>query len=411
MSEITKGRSPFYPGQPIPVELFTGRRDLVGKIMTRGVAQVANSKPVTMFVQGDYGIGKSSLSTYVQSKAEREHNLFPIYATLGGATSLKDVTMAIMEGLVRSGATDPTRFEKLKGWTSKYLGGHEVFGVKVNLDMLKTEALSATSPFGLLSVLEEVFAKLRNGGAKGLFLVLDEINGITKHPEFSHFIKGIVDNNATGTQPLPLLLMLCGVEDRRNEMIRHHVSVGRVFDVIDIAPMDPSEMSVFFKEAFDNARMTVADDAMFTLTHYSAGLPKIMHEIGDATYYIDNDGIVDSKDAFKAVLSASDAIGRKYVEPEVYSAISSKTYHSILLKLGQLNKQVFSKSELAAGLSTSESRNLTNFLTRLKTLNVLKNTENKGEYEFIIRMVQVYVWLKSTAGSSSLPGNETPAKA
>lgn len=85
MSELSKGKSPFYPGQPVPVELFVGRKAQIDRILQRGVGQVAAGKPISMFIQGEYGVGKSSIANYVQRIAEKRHGLFPIYASLGGA--------------------------------------------------------------------------------------------------------------------------------------------------------------------------------------------------------------------------------------------------------------------------------------------------------------------------------------
>ena len=87
----TKGRSPFYPGQPVPPELFTGRNSQIRRIRTRGVDQVAAGKPVAIFVQGEYGIGKSSVANYIRAIAEKENGLHGVYVTLGRATSLEDL--------------------------------------------------------------------------------------------------------------------------------------------------------------------------------------------------------------------------------------------------------------------------------------------------------------------------------
>jgi DNA-binding NtrC family response regulator len=78
MARAPKGRSPFYPGQPVPGELFVGRAAQIEHIMTRGVGQVAAGKPVAIFVQGEYGIGKSSVAGFVQWLAEREHGFHGI---------------------------------------------------------------------------------------------------------------------------------------------------------------------------------------------------------------------------------------------------------------------------------------------------------------------------------------------
>jgi hypothetical protein len=51
---------------------------------------------------------------------------------------------------------------------------------------------------------------------------------------------GLVDLNAIRSfdQPtLPLLLMLCGVEERRWEMVSHHEPVARIFDIVSVERM------------------------------------------------------------------------------------------------------------------------------------------------------------------------------
>jgi hypothetical protein len=54
MPQANKGKSPFYPGQPVPLELFVGRSDQIHRVMTRGAARVANGKPAAVYVQGEY---------------------------------------------------------------------------------------------------------------------------------------------------------------------------------------------------------------------------------------------------------------------------------------------------------------------------------------------------------------------
>ncbi len=88
MSQSQKGKSPFYPGQPVPVDLFVGRREQIDHIIERGIEQVEAGKPVAIYVQGEYGIGKSSIAGFVQGLAEQEHGLHGIYASLGGTGTM-----------------------------------------------------------------------------------------------------------------------------------------------------------------------------------------------------------------------------------------------------------------------------------------------------------------------------------
>jgi len=128
MVEIIKNKSPFFPGQPVPVELFVGRSSQINRIITRGVGQVAAGKPVAMFIQGEYGIGKSSIAGFVQRVAERNHNLLGIYAPLGGAETLEDMSACILEATVRSGAFNPKLSDNIRTLMSKYIGQQSIFG-------------------------------------------------------------------------------------------------------------------------------------------------------------------------------------------------------------------------------------------------------------------------------------------
>jgi len=398
MAEMSKGKSPFYPGQPVPVELFVGRAVQIDRIMTRGVNQVALGKPIAIFVQGEYGIGKSSVAGFVQSLAERDHGLHGIYVTLGGARDLSEMASAILEAALRSGAFDPGRSEKIKDWLAKYIGNQELFGLNVNLAALKQDAPNLATPFGMLSFLAETRERLKETGVKGIFLVLDEINGITADPQFANFIKALVDSNALSKEPLPLLLMLCGVEEKRREMIQKHQPVDRIFDVVEIKAMTTEEMREFFTRSFESVQMKVDEAAMGSLTYLSAGFPKIMHLIGDAAYWLDKDGLVDKEDAMAAILLAAEEVGKKYVDQQIYGVLT-KDYKSILEKIADAigSAQAFRKADIGKVLTDPQRKKFNNFLQKMLKLNVIRHGE-RGEYIFNMRMVQLYIFLNSIPG-------------
>jgi hypothetical protein len=240
---------------------------------------------------------------------------------------------------------------------------------------------------------------------KGVFLVLDEINGVTRNPDFAHFIKGLVDTNAMSPEPLPLLLMLCGVEERRREMIEAHRPVDRIFDVVEIDPMRADEVAQFFQRAFESVQMSVAPLAMDLLVHYSAGFPKIMHLLGEAAYWLDQDGVVREVEALASLGIAAEDVGKKYVDQQVYGALRSKDYHSILAKIGGLDPSElsFTKAQIEAGLTQSQKLKLNNFLQKMKKLKVLRSGEVRGEYVFTNRMVRFYIWLNSQRPREGTP--------
>jgi hypothetical protein len=379
------------------VELFVGRVEQIRRIMERGVGQVAAGKPVAIFVQGEYGIGKSSIAGLLQRVAENGHGLHSVYAPLGGARTLDDVAAAVLEATLRSGAFDPSRSERVRDWLAKYIGQQELFGFTLNAAALKQDAPQIANPFGMLGFLGEARKRLADFGVKGIFLVLDEINGVTRNANFAHFVKGLVDTNAMSSEPLPLLLMLCGVEERRREMIEEHRPVDRIFDVVQIDPMRAGEAAQFFQRAFESVQMSVEPAATALLVHYSAGFPKIMHLLGDAAYWLDQDRVVSEVDAVAAVFMAAADVGKKYVDQQVYQALRSTDYHSILARIARLDPAELrlTKAQIEAGLTHTQKLKLNNFLQKMKKLKVLRSGEVRGEYVFTSRMVRLYIWLQS----------------
>jgi hypothetical protein len=108
MPSRDKGKSPFHPGQPVPLDLFVGRQAQIDKILVRGAGQVRAGKPIAIFVQGEYGIGKSSIINYVQRQAAQEYGLLRVDANLGGAQDLEGLAARVLEAAVHSGASNPS---------------------------------------------------------------------------------------------------------------------------------------------------------------------------------------------------------------------------------------------------------------------------------------------------------------
>jgi hypothetical protein len=372
------------------VELFVGRQPQLDRIIQRGVGQVQRGKPISIFVGGEYGIGKSSIARYVQFLAAERHGLLPIYVSLSPSQTLPDLAARVVEGAMHSRQVHPSRGEKLKTWLARYIGKQELFGFTINLEALRADAAKIASVHGLLDFLRQALEKAE--GATGVLLVLDEINGLANEPWFAQLLKSLVDTNALAATPLPLLLMVCGTEDKRRRLIENHQPVERIFDVIDIDPLSRGEMREFFQRAFELAGMTVSDAAMPILTEYSAGFPKVMHLIGDWAYWSDQDLIIDERDAITAVVEAADDFGRKYVDHQVLAALRSQDYRSILSKI--TNDTRFLKQEVEQDLDESERKKFNNFLQKMKTLNVLRSGDVKGEYLFNMGLVRLYLFLQ-----------------
>lgn len=394
VSALEKASSPFYPEQPVPPEFFIGRTSEVEEIETRALAPVASGRLKQVFVQGEYGIGKTSLAKSVAVLGESKFGLHPIYCTLGGAESLNDVAFSILQATVRSGAINPGKLQKLGDAFARYVGKQQLFGFTLNLEMLKADAPKLTTPFAVLDFLQAVRSKL---DVPAIVLILDEINGITRNPQFAHFLKGLVDSNATSEQAVPLLLLLCGTDEHRRELIEQHQPVERIFQIITVRPLSFEETCQFFESTFASVNVAIDPIALKSLAEYAAGYPKIMQLIGDSAFQLDDDHRIDIDDAHDAAVRAADEIGQRFVDGQIIKALRSKDYQSILQKISSLHpdEMSFNKVEIEKQLTAPERGKLNNFLQKMKTRNVLDSGNALGDYVFTQRIVRFYLWLRA----------------
>ena len=150
--------------------------------------------------------------------------------------------------------------------------------------------------------------------------------------------------------------------------------------------------------AFKSIGMKVEEKAMESMVMFSSGLPILMHEIGDAIFWQATDEIVDEKEALNGIYEAADRVGKKYLDPKVYSAIRSKRYRSILRKLGKRPLFVsFKKSDIESKLNANEKKVFTNFLRKMRELGVIipDKEGERGSYGFANMLYPIYIWMEN----------------
>jgi len=273
---------------------------------------------------------------------------------------------------------------RFKDFIGRYVKEISLFSIKINIEELRKDAVDFTGSF--TSLLRQIYGNLSED-YKGIVLILDDLNGLTKNPKFSYLMKSTIDEIATSSAPLPILLLLCGIEQRRLEIISHHSSVARIFSVVDIEPLSNEEVSEFFTNSFISIGMEIEEVALELMVKMSAGLPRIMHEIGNNVFWVMKGETINNDDALNGTVVAIHELGRKYFGP-LQKVITTDEYRSILrILLNILSDKPlfllsFSRKEILNELSEEEKSKLNNFLQRMKRLNAIHPGENKGEWMF-----------------------------
>lgn len=270
---------------------------------------------------------------------DRDDTIVGCHTLLGGVDTLDEMMKKILNALVNESIKTPWHRTILDfaGDKIKKVGA---FGLSLELNLRDDELSSITEHFvtnmtGLLEAL--------NSHAKGLLLILDDINGLASSPQFAHWLKSTVDNFALAKRPIPLCILVVGLEERRQEMIANNPSIARIFDIVDISRWSDEEAREFYQRAFDSAKGTIEAEQLNKLVFFTGGHPVLAHEIGDAvwraspTLELNGDAVSDG------IFYAADIVGRKWIEPQIFRGIQNDTYRSILRKLADQRRLPFSR--------------------------------------------------------------------
>lgn len=390
---MTKEYSPFTPGVPVPIDFFVGRVGEVKAIVDKAKSACAG-RIERIFVYGDRGIGKSSLCRIARVIAEKNSAILGIHVFLGGVNSLQEMVRRIFEKLLKDNIDRPW-YQRIKSFLGQHVREVGLFGVTVEFSADEQDLNQLVNQFAFS--MRRLIEQLGNG-KKGIMLVLDDINGIAGSEEFANWLKSLVDEVSTSDQPLPMLLVLVGLPERRSQLLKSQPSLARVFDPIEIKKLSRGETDNFYRQSFSKVGIQINQEALDTLWQYSGGYPVLAHEIGDAVFKVDSDNSIDEKDALQGVLRAADVIGRKYIEPQVYDAIRSPRYLAILRKLANKPFETqFRRKDAVSSLKPEEAKVFDNFLRKMKGLGVLMEDKDsdRGGYRFTSELQYLFIWLEA----------------
>jgi len=238
---------------------------------------------------------------------------------------------------------------------------------------------------------------------KGIFIILDDIDGLAKSQEFANWYKSFVDFVATHySGKFPILMMLIGLPEQKDSLGEQQGSLLRIFRPIHIERLSEDEVRSFFKKAFGKVNIKIDEEAMKVLVEYSEGVPSLIHEIGDAIFWKDENQRITKVDALVGVAIAADRVGQKYLDPKVYRAIRSDRYKAILDKIGQKFSSQFTKKEIERSLTQSEKKVFHNFLTRMTELGVIipDKEQGLGVYKFENELYALYIYFISVSNKT-----------
>lgn len=196
-----KEKSPFTPGSPVPYELFVGRQSQITELINY-VDQSKHGKQENIFLMGDRGIGKSSLASFLRYFVCTQKNMLGLHVFLGRVSTLEEMIRHIFEQLLKE-TKGESWFNDIVKFFGKYVKEIGLFGISVSFSPPDQELKQLIWKFP--EALDNLLKKIINQKA-GLFIALDDINGLAEKKEFANWYKSFVDEVATHYKDFPVLI-------------------------------------------------------------------------------------------------------------------------------------------------------------------------------------------------------------
>lgn len=379
--------SPFEPGHHVSPDNFKGRYDDIVKI-TRYMPKIINQGvPEHFFVIGKRGMGKTSFVKYVGNKVEEDFHMLPIYLNNEGRDSIDDLIQLILETIFKQ--LDKTK--KGKRIIEKFfksINEIKIPGIGISLENKPDFVRDVKNNFS--DFLLNITSLLKD--YNGIFLIMDDINGLSKTSEFPNWYKGLSETIDFSDKKVPIAFTLVSYRDNFNKLTEHNPSFSRIFHIIEINHLDDDDIKTFFTENFEKISISFVDEKpLQEMIYYSWGMPLAMQQIGEETFWNVKNGIITEEIVIKGILNAAVEIGKKQIS-RILDLIENNEYDNILLKLGEYKLIEFEKKKLIELLTDEENEILNDFLAQMIELNILEHVGRKinEKYTFTNRLYFVY---------------------
>ena len=378
--------SPFYTSGPVDPERFKGRDDNVRDVLKFIPSVINQGRLYHFFVTGKRGMGKTSFVKYLSKQVEDNYHMVPIYVNNDGGNSIESLVNGIMDEIIKE-VKKENLSEKILSFFTSNIDEINVGATKFKFNHEVVENTTNNFSDFLINVCDDLYEN-----KNGLFIVIDDMNGLSDDPHFTSWYKSFTETIDFARCHTPIVFVFVSYLKTFDKLTDINPSFSRVFKLIKIDEFYSEDMKEFFIDSFAEYGIKFKDkDSLNQMIFFSWGMPLAMQQIGESIYWNLEDEYIDLNSVNKGIINAGYEIGDKQIRNKL-NKIKSNHYENILIKLGQNECIQFKRSDVLKFLDNSEKKVFDDFLKRMKELNIINSMgrDNSGEYEFSNRLYFVY---------------------
>lgn len=398
--------NPFKPGSIVNPGMFAGRGAEV-LTLERVLFQTKNGNPDHFLIQGERGIGKSSLLLYLQSIATGQLNsiqsgsfrFLTVSLELEPANTYLEIIQKLGAELKRTAAVQQQAKELFKSaWEFLSRWEVNVAGVGVKYSKGPCEIRPQDLLDELTYTVERTVSDMGTA-MDGIVILIDEADKPTHSAHLGKFVKLFTERLTKrgcnrvciGMAGLPVLL-------KRLQM--SHESSPRIFQILTLEPLLSEGRIKVIQFGLDEAKtktereVTITPEAADWISMFSEGYPQFIQQFAYSAYEADTDNVIDVQDAMKGAFEENGAfkqLGLKYFQELYFDQIGSDEYREVLRAMSNHLDGWVNKEEIRQFAKIKEST-LNNALAALKKRHIIIAKEGKkGVYSLPSKSFAVWI--------------------
>jgi hypothetical protein len=350
--------------------------------------QTRHGNPQHFLVQGERGIGKSSLLFIVEAIADgiipyqdsNTFNFLVVSVDLAGSHTQLDIIRTIGRGL-RHSLGNHQSAKAMAGDFWDWLTNWEILGVKYNkpTDDIDPEVV-ADDLVGRLSK----FCEATKDTIDGVVILIDEADRPGVDAGLGEFLKLLTERLAR-RQCFSVVLGVAGLPPILGKLRDSHESSPRLFETLLLEPLELEERKQVVRLGLEEAnrknavKTEITDSALEFLAELSEGYPHFVQQFAYSAFEHDTDNLIDDDDVADSAFKLGGALsqlGDKFFNEMYHARISSEDYRRVLDAMAEYGDQWVARKTIITESGVSEA-NVGNALITLKAKEVIIQDETR----------------------------------
>lgn len=398
--------NPFRPNEIVHPAMFAGRYDEC-VALEKALFQTKNGNPAHFIIDGERGIGKSSLlfNLFWVAKGEllafEESQTFKfvvVSISLDATHSYSDIVQSIGSELRRQIA-DREQLKDLARGAWDFIKKWEVAGVR-----FRDERKESPKDSELVEELSFAIAhSLANLGDEidGILILIDEADKPPASANLGALLK-LLTERLKVRNCSRVCVGLAGLTSLREKLRKSHESSLRLFNVFALQPLSIPDCTAVIERGLDEAKtkngfeVKINPDAQLTLSYITEGYPHFIQQFAYCAFDSDTDNVIDVDDVVRGAYDKDSGalrqLGLKYFEKQYFDQIGSDEYRQVLRVMAKQLDNWVTKAEIRKETSRIKASTLDNALTALKARGIIvPKAGAKGIYKLPSRSFAVWI--------------------